>query len=709
MKRLITLLITLVLLFSCMACSGCPSDSSTSNVPTPVVPSYSGEVGTLNAGNRVSYVGTHEISATDTETNLVENGASEYKIIMPEVAGPMVIEAKNDFLILFKKATGVSLSVQTDSNVVDFDQTKKYISLGETALVELAGIDKSEYSKEKLKDEGIRIITKGNTVFLLGGSDFGVNNSVYKFLEIYFNFDYYQRNFIYIDTNVQNCKFKNIDLTDVPDIDHFFGSDYLYQYGKGLQSYDTLGLGVETAAEEIGYINHRSGSHLSTNQLLMPIHVDFDTSSDKATTHNALTYIPKGVGHSDWYSDSGLQLCFTAHGKPEELEQMLDFCAEKIIFSLKHYTPDKYPYLNYAPFTMEDNSAICSCAACQNEYETIKHSGCLIRFCNKLAQRVDEWLESQKDESAEFHYAYRENFKVLTFGYNVYTAPPVDENFQPLAEDLYCHERLGIWHVSCRGISPFTDVYDTEHDPNQKNYSPDATTQVKGWKEITKNSFLWFWHNSGNVQNNEYFSDGFTIYSNNFFELMSYGGYEYIYAAHFLGGSYNLTAWQNLLVYVQNKLRWDHTRSMDFYIEKYMKGMFYDGAEKMLELLKSERLHYQQLVNTLEPDAMDWGGGIRSTDNYPYAKILSWIALCNDALKEIEYLKDTDQTLYKVVYQNIEIEAAAHVWKLLDLYKDATARPFSNDVLESYKKRLVTTGTNAPGLKLGGIAIKDYK
>ena len=695
-KSIITLTLSSLILLSSTACS---SNKSSNTVSSETVAEI------LNS-NRVSYYGTHEQSVADTDKYLVQNGVSDYVVVLPSGAKSILVDAKNDLLILFKKATGVSLSFKYDNSLVGFDESQHYISLGKTTLVKQAGIEDSEYSYQKLKNEGVRIITKGNTHFLLGSSDFGVNNAVYKFLEIYFNFDYYYRDCIDLDVNVTNCKFKNINVTDVPDIDHFFGADNVFQYGRNtIAPLDAVGLGAQTAEEEISYKHHRAGNHASSNELLMPIHQKLnDASSTSKTMHNVLTYLPKGSVSSDCHS-SGNQLCYTAHGNAEALQEMIDICSEKIIFSLKTYTPDKYPYKNYISFTMEDNSDICHCKTCKEEYKTIGYSGNLIKFANKIGEKVDAWLEAQKNEDAEFHYAYRENFKILIFGYNAYTDPPVDDNGDPINDDVVCNKRIGVWHTSSRGVSAHADVY----DPNWINGTDEfmgPIKQVTGWKEITKNSCLWFWHNSGNVINNEYFSDGFTIYSNNFMELMAYAGYEYVYAAHFLNGGSDLTVWQNLLVYVQNKLRWDCHRNMDEYIKKYMNAMYQDAADIMYELLQSERVYYGKLVVDAKENN-DWGRDMKSKSNYPYSVLSGWLQKCDDAINEIEMLKETNSDLYELVKHRIEVETSAHLYRIVNLYGSDAMKPFSDTQLDIFKERLRKIGEMSPGLKIKGVTLTD--
>ena len=682
----------LFMMIGIMAC-GCIScknngDSSASD---------SGSVDTDVAGesliSRVSYQGVHNVFAEDTEDYLVKNGKSDYVVVVPQSASKMLVQLKTDFIILFKKATGVNLSFKYDDAVGAFDENAHYISIGETALVPQAGIDKKEYSPEAIKTEGIRLVTKGKSAFILGGSDQGICNAAYKFLELYFNYDYYYRNCITIDTNVTDCKFKKLDVTDVPDVNSYYGSQHVYEYDKTVHPLDAEGLGVDTVADEIAAKNLRAGQFIHPNYLFLPIHKDFDVSSASAPIHNVMYYIPNNEENANMFS-AGAQLCYTAHGNAEDLERMLQICTDKIIFSLKNYTPKDYPYRNFVTFTMTDNSDICNCAACKADYAEVGYSGNLIKFANKLGKRVDAWLESQKAEDAEFHYAYRENFKILIYGYNIYTDPPVKEDGTPINDEVICYKNIGVQHVSSRGVSAHADVYDEKWAT--------AVKQVEGWKNITKNSdCLWFWHNSGNVVNNIYFSDGFTTYSNNFFELMAYGGYDMVYAAHFLQGGGEMTAWQNCLSYVSSKLRWDCHRDMDYYIRKYMQAMYLDAADTMYALLQSERIYYANLVVNAKENN-NWGREMNTVENYPYAVLKNWVDMCDEALSQIAYLEATDTNLYKAVHQRIELETIAHLYKIVDLYGSATARPFNEAQLAAYKQRMREIGLLAPSLKYSG-------
>lgn len=682
-KTLVSLFLAAIMTFSFTACKGTePEDKE--------------DAGSINT-NTVNFVGKHDINVTETDKDFITNGKCDYQVIIPENPAQDVVDAKNDFLILFKKATGIDLPFKYENAISTFATSDKYIFIGDTKFTAQAGIAAEEFSEENIKSEGIRIVTKDNSIFLLGGGSLGINNAAYKFLEIYFNFDFYYRNCIDLDQNVTECKFKDLDITDVPDINHIYGAEYVYLWDKSVHNLDREGLG-DTYAEEIKYKAHRAGHHLSSNQMLMPVHRSTDLKS--ATMHNATYYIPRNTENEKFFSTAGDQLCYSAKGNPEDLEKMLDLCMERVIYSVTTYTPDKYPHLNYIQISMADNQDLCGCPACKADYDTIGYTAHLIKFMNKFADRIKAWMDSQKDENAEFHYAYRENFKLSFMAYGAYTEPPVDENGQPISEDVILRDNISVWHVSSRGVEPNTDIYDERFPGGEK--------QIAGWDALTKDNTLWFWHNSGNVQNNIYFSDGFTTYSNNFFEAMAAGGYEFIYAAHFLQGGGDATAWQNLLLYIINKLRWDCARNSDEYIMKYMKAMFKDGAETMYDLLMEERIHFQSIVCNDKRGGNDWGRNILTNENYPYSTIKGWIDKCDVALKEVEHLKNTDPTLHKVVSQRINIEKAAHLYKAISQYGNSDVRPFTQEQLLKYKSNLYEIGIITPSLKYSGKPLYEY-
>ncbi|MGN1061869.1 MAG: hypothetical protein ACI4RO_01960, partial [Candidatus Scatosoma sp.] len=119
--------------------------------------------------------GVHDFTAPDVaDEYMVKNGATEYVLVIPHDADSIVQNAASEFKQFFKQATDIDI-ISIKDNVSDFrltDRNAKRISLGETSIYKnLSESEKQSlsYDKKVLGSDGVRIVTKGNTVFLLDG------------------------------------------------------------------------------------------------------------------------------------------------------------------------------------------------------------------------------------------------------------------------------------------------------------------------------------------------------------------------------------------------------------------------------------------------------------------------------------------------------------------------------------------------------------
>ena len=135
-----------------------------------------------------TYDGTHDFTAPDTDMPFVTNGSCDYTIVVPETRGAQINMAKNELVQFFAEATGITLPAVADSEFTD--NGKGYISLGETSLLAESGVT---VDHKKLTEDGVRIVTEGKNIYLVGGGDYGTLYAVYDFLEIYFDFDVYYK------------------------------------------------------------------------------------------------------------------------------------------------------------------------------------------------------------------------------------------------------------------------------------------------------------------------------------------------------------------------------------------------------------------------------------------------------------------------------------------------------------------------------------
>lgn len=131
----------------------------------------------------------HIFNYTETNKYILENGATEYKIVMAENVTTELEYARKELVNLFKEATGVTLETVSGANL-SHSASGKYFLLGNTKLYETSGLN---VDLSALKSDAARIITKDNTVYFLGGSDSGVLYAVYDFLNLTLNFEAYAK------------------------------------------------------------------------------------------------------------------------------------------------------------------------------------------------------------------------------------------------------------------------------------------------------------------------------------------------------------------------------------------------------------------------------------------------------------------------------------------------------------------------------------
>lgn len=113
---------------------------------------------------------------------LVRNGHTNYKVVIPTGASAAVVFAAKEFVSLFARITGVELPVRTD----DQDMNPYEIVIGESSRTCMA---ESAIDFEALGAEGYAIRTYGNRgrgqLYIAGHGDRGVLYGVYSFFEDY--------------------------------------------------------------------------------------------------------------------------------------------------------------------------------------------------------------------------------------------------------------------------------------------------------------------------------------------------------------------------------------------------------------------------------------------------------------------------------------------------------------------------------------------
>ena len=132
-------------------------------------------------------------TVTDTQIDLVKDGATEYSILLPESPTASEKFASQELGNLCAEATGSVLNVLEDNGSVASDG--KYLAIGDTSLYRESGI---EMDASELSDNGFKLVTYKNSVLMLGTGESGKVYAVYEFLRRQFNYRVYATDEIFL-------------------------------------------------------------------------------------------------------------------------------------------------------------------------------------------------------------------------------------------------------------------------------------------------------------------------------------------------------------------------------------------------------------------------------------------------------------------------------------------------------------------------------
>lgn len=567
---------------------------------------------------------------------LVEDGTSEYKIVIPQDGDAILDIAADELKNFFYEATSVELPV------IDDTQTDggKYISIGDTALLASSGI---ECSQEELGTDGYKIVEKDKNIYLAGATDYASLYSVYGLLEYLFDYDYFASGCYALDTGVEELPLYKFDVTDVPDIESRTASDGVVEGDM----YDLLRMRVRPYLEDFITINNK-------------------------WCHNSFEYVsdadPSGE-ISEWYSADGSQLCYTAHGDKDKYDALLNAVVDKLKEALI-----AQPARNCVTLTMEDNFDYCTCGACKaviEEYGAISAS--IILFLNDVDDMIDEWFLTEEGAP------YARELKLLFFAYLGYEDAPAGYNAEKgvyeakggltLNDGVYCY----LCPINMDYYKPITDAF------NETYYNT-----VKAWADITDDLYLWYYSANYNYYLAPY--DNFDSMQTNYrFAVESGAVYLFDLRQHDESGA--VTGWSALKNYLNYKLAWDCDADVAALTDRFFENYFGPAADEMRAMFDSMRFltNYNKDNNGL--------GGTRSLYQliidekfWPKDILKSWIGYCDSALEKISPLKDADPERWQSLTDRIEGEKVSPLYLFVECYSYNTP----SEVIQDYKSQFKT-------------------
>lgn len=385
MKRLICLITAFILCFGFAGCGD--TDRNQNPVTTPETPQIE-----------------------DTDIYLVQNGNSDYKVVVDDGVSSILLDALRDLILFIREASGAKLELKYQSSIT-YSSSSKLIVFGCDTLSEAAGVS---LGSDALGDSGYRMVTKDRSVFVMAQSVYGLKNGAYDFLSYQINWEIYSADMIYYAKS-SNFLLKKFNISNKPDFEFRRSGDLIANDARRRMKLDSTIFAVDNV-------------------------------------HTGFIYLPKTTyqtEHPNWYADNGLQLCFTAHGNAAEYQLMQETILQNILVYL-----DKNLDVNTVIIGQEDESRWCDCDECTASFAKYKtDSAVMVKFTNDISERLENY--------------YRENniirnVKFCVFSYQNTVNAPVIKNtesgsYEPIDQSVVCRDNVGVYYAPCMSIiqNPF--------------------------------------------------------------------------------------------------------------------------------------------------------------------------------------------------------------------------------------------------------------
>jgi hypothetical protein len=626
-KSFVLILMSIVMVFGVVACDtsntiGGVKMEDPKGTITPSLSPWEEELDT-----------THEINVTPGTKDFVVNGQTEYKLVIPDApANKETTYGASEISQFMLLSSGAIIEVVSDKDL-SYDAESKYISVGDTNLIEKAGIT---VDRKALTRSGYTIISKGNSVFIIGGGDFGTLWGCYEFLKHEINWETYTQNETVYDIN-SNVKLHEYDIVDIPD----------FTYRISTQGWS---LNDSTTRQRM---RHNNWSGANAKIWMGP---------DNVPWHNTFHFLPPAkwqASHPKWYSTDGQQLCFNAHGDEQEAELMFKEFMRSFI-NVVNANPD----IDNITITQMDVNVWCRCDTCTQKFNHYKTDGAdIVQFCNKVSVALEEYFtENNIDRQVN----------ICFFAYHKTTDAPVVKNettgeWEPIDSSVICRDNVYCFYAPIRA-----DYIRDFYDPANIAYKE----TMDKWCVLSPHMYLWVYSTR--------FPDYFDPYNclNQMQEnyiLAKAHDVSYIFDQQQHNNSY-ATDWAFLKGYLQSKLQWDVKANKAQLIENFMNNVYKDAAEPMKKALNLYNSWFEYLKTERNLPG-PYSNDITKTEYWPKGVIDTMNGYFEEAYKAIEHYKNSDPALYSKLYDRICIETL--VYRLMDIRLYATA--YSDDEMYRLK------------------------
>ncbi len=592
----ISLLLAAIMSFSAFALVGCKKGS------------YSK---LDNAGISVTDT-THEISVGTTPHKIVENGTTNYKLLVTPEDKKAYAEAISEFQEIFNLSTGIFMQVEEDTGV-GYSENATYISLGETSAFKNSGIT-ADY--QTLGNQGYQIETKGKSIFVIG-KKLGVLYGVYELLHQLVDYDTYTTFGPYVKRGLTQIALPALKIKEAPDIE--------YRIPVMGAQVNNKKLAHRMRYQQSGEVIVAGGQAHNILSLIVPYEMHKTT-------------------HPEWFSNDQTQLCYTAHGNTEAYGEMVDEAVKNIKVIL-----DRNPDQSAMSITQMDVQTWCECTTCQgleDHYGT--NAASQIMFVNDVATKVKNWLDTERDGR---------EVQFMIFAYHKSENAPARQNadgtWTAIDDKVKLKDNVSVW------IAPIYEDYTIS--VNHAN-SVRIRILMESWHAVANSYFVWAY--------NVYF-DNYLVPYDSYASIQDLVKYFVSHNTRFLWvqGNWNLrqnTGYDQLKCYLYSKLLWNCNLNVSDLIADYFDKVYYEASDIMEDTFWAWRAQ-SEIQRELGRSGNIYSSPMEEK-YWPKRYLDTQLSNMEAAKKAIEKYQTENPSLYQEIYDSIVCETISLRYIMLELY-----------------------------------------
>lgn len=578
--------------------------------------SVDNENGAYTTDNPLFEIAEKQSNIPASEFNIVANGKSDYKIVVPTSADDNVIFAANELKTHIRLSTGVEVRIEEDGGL--FSENDSVISLGETTIYKDAvAQDSSLALTADLRLTGYVMKRKGRTLFIHAKDGNGVFCGVYDMLGETIGLENYSYDEIYYRT-MDTMPLLDFDVRFTPsfDIRDMSILSLSSTYQRKMKMYSELGKGIWATF-----------SH-TVETVYLPV--------EKYMQSN-----PEFYGNTN-----GKQVCYANEAmRKEMIEQMKKWIAG-------------YGDARYIMVGHEDNTEMCTCDDCIAERNLYgNYGGQELHFTNLVAKELDPWVQANYP-GREMNYVF--------FAYQTSQEPPIkteinaegkkvpvlDENgrYVPFYDDFEIHEKVKLMYcpIDANFNEPITET------TNAVQYE-----QLRGWRDLYSyagyegkdNIIVWayslaalnYWVPQDNI--------GAWKQQYKFYQDMGVG---FLFdQANYSSAIFSFEA---MRIYTQSKMMYDTSLDYNELAADFINHYYGAGAAGISRLYNFIRSYYEYMEETKGLNGHIFYEHGADPAFWPTEVIDTMMSYCDEALTAIEYLRETDPIRFNTLNNRIRRE-----------------------------------------------------